>query len=224
MAGIRPRELDRSARRDLAALLRRAELTFAGVDAFVPPEHLLKADMVDRAVSSILGAIDLAADLAALASGSIVTRMPGSGVPACVGVTLHEKTPADVLHSLADHATGRSVRIANHAWPIPEAGPSDAVIGIGLDPATAMASGADPVALAARLGKRVASARLSDVPSSFGAGGGRVVPGDGKLDVMEYLVTLATSGYTGHAVLDLRHLPRPAEAIKLVQERAITGM
>ena len=39
-----------------------------------------------------------------------------------------------------------------------------------------------------------------------------------------FLVTLATSGYTGHAVLDLRQLPQPAEAVRRVRERAAVGL
>ncbi len=228
MAGIRPRELDRSGRRDLAALLRRSELALAGVDVFVPPEHLIKPDTVDRAVSSILGAIDLAADLAALAAGSVVTRTPVVGAPASVSLALHPKAPPDVVRSIADHAAGRSVRIADHAWPIPEAAftaDESAAIGVGLDPATILSGGGDPLALAAKLGRRIAGARLSDVPSSLGAmgGSGRATPGRGRLDLVAYLVTLTTVGYQGHAILDLSGLKHPAEAIKDVQAAAIGG-
>ncbi len=229
MPGIRPRELDRSGRRDLAALLRRSELAFAGVDVFVPPEHLIKPDTVDRAVSSILGAIDLAADLAALAAGSVVTRPPSGGTPANVSVSLHAKTPPDVVHALSDHAAGRSVRVADHARPPSDAAfvaDESAAIGVGLDPASVLASGGDVVALAARLGRRTVSARLSDVPSSLGAvgGTGRVIPGTGRLDVGAYLVTLATVGYSGHAILDLSGLRQPAQAITSVRAIAVRGV
>ncbi len=225
MSGIRPRELDRSGRRDLAALLRRSELAFAGVDVFVPPEHLIKPETVDRAVSSVLGAIDLAADLASLAAGSVVARSPVVGAAASVSVSLHAKTPPDVVRSIADHAAGRSVRIADHAWPIPDAvfgADENAAIGVGLDPATALSGGTDPIALAARLGRRTASARVSDVPSSFGAmgGSGRVTPGTGRLDLVAYLATLTTVGYQGHAILDLSGLKQPEEAIKALQVSA----
>jgi sugar phosphate isomerase/epimerase len=222
MSGIRPRELDRSGRRDLASLLRRGELTYGGVDVFVPPEHLIKADMVDRAMASILGAIDLAADVAALAAGAVASRATRSANSASVGLAIHEKTPPDVVRTIADHAEARGVRIANHAWPIVEVSGSDpdAAIGIGLDSAVALAASADPVGLAARLGRRLACARVGDV----GAGGERVMPGKGRLDVGAYLVTLATCGYSGPAVLDMRGLKHPAEAMRAVSAAAAGGV
>jgi sugar phosphate isomerase/epimerase len=220
MSGIRPRELDRSGRRDLASLLRRNELRFGGVDVFVPPEHLVKADTVDRAMSSILGAIDLAADLAGLASGSVAARTPasggGAGVAATISLALSDKATPDVVRSIADHAEGRGVRIANHAWPIVEKGNAEPAIGIGLDAAVALAAGSDPVMLAARLGARVVSVRIGDV----GATGERAPPGRGRLDVPALLATLASTGHAGSAVLDLRGLKAPAEVIALVGRQA----
>lgn len=215
MAGVRPRELDRSGRRDLASLLRRVELVCTGVDVFVPPEHFASPQHADRAVSSVLGAIEMAADLAALSSGSIVTRL--SRAAGAVSLTLPDKTPPDVLAAIAAHASTCGVSVANFAWPIAEES-GDGTIGVGLDPATAMAAGEDPIALAARLGKRLAGARLSDLAKGVGAG--RVAPGEGRLDVGAYMVTLATTGYTGAAVLDLHGLRTPGRAIADVVERA----
>src|SRR5690606_35381914 len=61
--GLRPRELDQSARRDLLATLRRRERSPAGVDLWIPPEHFADAAQVDRAVAAAIAAIELAADL-----------------------------------------------------------------------------------------------------------------------------------------------------------------
>lgn len=212
-AGIRPRELDRSGRRDLGALLRRTELIFAGVDLFIPPEHFAKPDAADRAVSAVLGAIDLAADLSQLAVGAIVTRLI-SNSPSSVSVVLPTTLAPDMLAAMTDHATSRGVRLANHAWPIQDApAGSDHPVGIGLDPATAFASGADPVSIAAQLGRRLACARLSDLAGANTIGAGRVVPGNGRLDLNAYLATLSTIGYESHVVLDLTGLRDPAQAI-----------
>jgi sugar phosphate isomerase/epimerase len=222
--GIRPRELDRSGRRDLAALLRRSELAFAGIDMFIPPEHLSRPETAERAMSSVLAAIDLAADLGALSAGSVVTRGTNT-TPPSVSVVLPEKLPEDVRRTIGDHAMSRGVRVADHAWPIIEgpagAGPHE--IGAGVDPATALAAGVDPVGLAAKLGTRLACARLSDVPKGVGAGGGCVAPGSGRLDVMAYLVTLSTTGYAGHAVLDMHGLRGPGNIVREVMERAVGG-
>lgn len=61
--GFRPRQLDHSARRDLASAIRRAELSLAGVDCFVPTEHLEDAATRDRAASAILAAVELAGQI-----------------------------------------------------------------------------------------------------------------------------------------------------------------
>src|SRR5262245_10456016 len=68
-AGLRARELDRSARRDLAATLKRAEVGFSGVDLFVPPEHFGAMAHQDRAVSAVVGAVELAAEISGLIGG-----------------------------------------------------------------------------------------------------------------------------------------------------------
>lgn len=212
-AGIRPRELDRSGRRDLGALLRRTELTFAGVDLFIPPEHFGKPDAADRAVSAVLGAIDLAADLSQLAIGAIVTRLISSS-PSSVSVVFPPTLAPDMLSAITDHAISRGVLLANHAWPIQDASPgSDQPVGIGLDPVTAFASGADPVSIVANLGKRLICARLNDLAGAGTIGASRVVPGTGRLDLNAYLITLSTIGYNAHVALDLTGLRDPAQAI-----------
>lgn len=72
---IRPRDLGRSARRDLAAAIRRSELEWKGVDVFVPTAHLASREHSDRAVAAIVGAIELASELSTLqiGSGAVVT-------------------------------------------------------------------------------------------------------------------------------------------------------
>ena len=55
--GLRPRELDKSARRDLLATLRRREMSPAGVDLWIPPDHFLASATVDRAAEAVVEAI-----------------------------------------------------------------------------------------------------------------------------------------------------------------------
>ena len=57
--GLRPRELDRSGRRDLAGRLRRLALVAAGVDLWIPRAQLLDPARVDRAVGTMLDAVGL---------------------------------------------------------------------------------------------------------------------------------------------------------------------
>lgn len=231
--GMRARELDRSARRDIGALLRRAELQFTGLDLWLPGEHLLEAAHVDRAVAAIAGAIGLAAELAPLAGGT--GRL--------VSLTLPARLGGDVLHQIGTEADLHGVRIADHAWPpgphlpprqatvsppgpapvhaaphgnappipaapaavaAPPASPAwPPMIGVGLDPAAVALAGESIAAAAARTADRLLSARLCDLSSA-----GRVLPGsaDGRLDLLAYRVSLSLAPAATPVVIDLRGL------------------
>lgn len=209
---LRPRTLDRSARRGLAATLRRASLECAGADLWIPPEHFTDARHVDRAVDAVAHAAGLIAELAPL--------LPTSRV---VSLLLPAETPPGVRRGLAAAAEASGVVLADHAVPSPPAdaakapgivaGPAlDAgpAFGLGLDPAALLFAGVDPVALAARVAP--AAARLSDAGLN-----GRVTPGEpgGRLDVTAYLITLALAPHLRSVVVDLRGLrdqPAAAEA------------
>lgn len=192
---LRPRDLDRSARRDLAALLRRLELTCSGVDLLIPAEHFADPQRSDRAASATADAIDFAADMASLAGGaaarpSLSLALPAEGAEGAVG-------------ALVDRADRRSTALADLTWPPREAAPdASSPLRIGLDPAALLLAGADPALEAARLAPRLASARLSDISAA-----GRVPPGRGRLDVLAYGASLVATGYGGFLVLDLRAVP-----------------
>ena len=201
--GIRPRELDRSGRRELAALLRRSDTACAGLDLWIPPEHFNDPARGDRAVEAVVGAVELAWELGGLAAGG--KRSTGQAQAPAVCLTLPAECPATVLAALESAASRCGVRIADHAWPITTRAGSTMWIGVGIDPAAVLSAGEDPAALAARLGNRVAAGRLSDTAAA-GATAGRTAPGggQGRLDVLAYGVALAAAGYRGWAVLDLR--------------------
>lgn len=218
-AGVRPRELDRSGRRDLAALLRRCELSCSGLDLFIPPEHLVQVDKVDRAVSAVVEALDMAAELSTLASGAVVTRISSGVVPVCL--VLPSEATASVRRTLADHAERRGGRIADHAWPLHEGVAGDGRgIAVGLDPATILLAQQDPAQVAAQLGERIAAARLTDVARGIGAT--RVAPGSpsGRLDVLAYLVAIATGSKIPLVALDLRGVRGQADAVKTALDAA----
>ena len=191
-ADCRPRDLGRSARRDLAAVIRRLEMVCSGVDLFVPPAHLLATEHADRAVGAMMAAIEFAGDMAGLLEG---------------GATLSVELPqadeaAAVVRQLMKHADARGVRLADHAWPAKWGMEGDlrtAPIGVGLDPAAVLLAGDDASTEPARLGPRLAAVRVSDLAAS-----GRVEPGTGRLDLLVYGVSVMTSGYPGHGVVDLR--------------------
>jgi sugar phosphate isomerase/epimerase len=185
-AGLRPRELDRSARRDLAAILRRSCLVFTGLDLWIPPEHLRNPAKSERALEAILGAAELAADL--------VRHQAGPALPS-VSLVFPGDAPPDIARAVASAAARAGVRIADHA--IEPSGQEG--FHRGVDPAALLQANQDPGAVAARAGLALASARFSDASLA-----GRVKPGAGRLDVTAYLASLSVAGYTRPLVLDAR--------------------
>lgn len=209
--GLRPRDLGRSARRDLAALLRRHELLLSGLDLWIPAEHFVDNARVDRAVMAVAAACELVADLDA------VYRV--------VSLALDTATPGDVLAQLAASADRFGVRLADHTaghtaatsntLPIPADRPH--AIAVGLDPAACFIAGVDPLAHAlarsTNTARRLASARLSDLSAM-----GRCIPASeaGRLDLTLYAATLTTADYTQPVIIDLRGLPDVRDAARRI--------
>jgi sugar phosphate isomerase/epimerase len=186
--GLRPRELDQSARRDLMATLRRRELRLAGLDCWIPPGHLREPTQQDRAVHALLAAIELAADLG------------------CCPVSVHlpEQCPDEVLQALVAATHHRGVQLADHH--VPPASSSE--LGVGIDPAAWLAGGADPVAGVLEAPAPPVSARLVDLLRT----GVRGPVGDqheGQLDVVAYRVALSVRGYRRPVVADARQWSDP---------------
>ncbi len=210
----RPRDLGRSARRDLGSVLRRLELQVSGVDLFIPPQHLTDPANADRAVSAVLEAIDFAAELVELTGGrrTVCLELP----------TAEELSGSGAVGSLADRASSRAVRLADHRWPPTwgkDADPDSSPLAVGIDPGALMPGGIDPPSQVSGLGKRLASARLSDADAA-----GRTELGRGRLDVLAYTVALLTAGYGGFGIIDLRTLPDPARAVRAVIDRVTPGL
>jgi len=205
----RPRDLGRSARRDLASVLRRLELQVSGVDLFISPQHLTDPANADRAATALLDAVDFTAEIVELAGGRPIL---GVELP-----TSAELAGSGVVQSIADRAATRSVRLADHRWPPTwgkDADPDASPLAVGLDPAALLPAGLDPAAEITRLGRRLALLRLSDADAA-----GRTVVGQGRLDVLALAIALVTIGYGGHAVIDLRTLPDPAQAVRRAIDR-----
>lgn len=200
-ATMRPRELDRSARRDIAALLRRHALHFSGLDLWIPVSHFTDPAQIDRAASAILAAAELAADLAAL------TSCPDAAV---VSLALDAKATDDLVQRLRSASERVGTTLADHAWPPRKASSPAASLEPGLDPATLILARSDPALEVARLPSAPASARLSDANAM-----GRTDPREGgRLDALAYTAALATRGYSRPLVIDLRGLRDPERAAK----------
>jgi sugar phosphate isomerase/epimerase len=190
--GTRPRELDRSGRRDLAALLRRLELTCTGLDLWIPEQHFTDAGHTDRAVTAASQALEMAVEFGGVVSGA---------VPVEAG---------DAIAALSVVGDTHGVVFADHSWPATASlAPSWR---FGLDPARVLLAGDDPVNAAFTNAPR--HARLCDIASE-----GRVAPGAGGLDVQAYAAALATAAPGTPVVLDLRAIRDPQLVVRDAQER-----
>ena len=201
LPGLRPRELDRRARRDLSALLTRHALTLAGLDLFVPRRHYLDDAQADRAMAATFAAIELAADLGRC---PLSLALPVDGLE------------AQARHEIVAAADAHGVRLAVHAedqmsglvdWVKTE---DVSTLGAGIDPAALLALGAGPVGVIQQRNDALAVTRLSDYESGEKT---RCAVGRGDLDVAGYRIgcDLAATR-VGPMVLDLRGLSDPLAA------------
>jgi len=201
--GLRPRELDGSARRDLLATLRRTELLGAGIDCWIPAEHYRDAAQLDRAVNATRAAIELAADLGRLPVSLNLPRaapMTADGDP---DGSHDDSSIIEAIDALATHAERFGIALADHTHPPLAVPRGSAAVGIGIDPAAIIARGESPARAVAAAGERIISARLCDLLRS----GMRGPPGDaddGQLDVMAYRAALSVVGYARPVIVDAR--------------------
>lgn len=216
LPGIRPRELDRRARKDLLALIARSNCRVAGLDLFIPRRDFTDPARIDRAMSAALAAVELAADL-----GKVALSL---GLPVKSMAEESRKT-------LVEAAEGRGVRLAVHAedqlddllaWV---ASVDLRCLGVGLDPAALLALGSDPVACVHRVAtaRALVAARLDDFealgPSEsadLARAGERRALGEGDLDLTVYRLGLELA-HLPFAVLDLRGVDPPIAMSKALR-------
>ena len=192
---MRGRELDRSARRDVAAILKRNGLGFSGIDLWVPAQHFEDPGKVDRALEAVADACGLAAELARLVEASKV----------CVSVTLPEKPSASLVDAVVRPALSAGVRIADHNRREREL---PVVLAMGFDPSPYLMSGKDPLDAATYLIQGVIDARLTDATKL-----GRCAVGHGDLDVTAYKGLLETLGVMPFVTVDVRQMPLAEKAV-----------
>lgn len=208
MAGIRPRELTRSARRDLASLIKRVGLSLSGIDLWIPPSHLVEPANQQRAIDAAIGACELAAELRAIA---------GEGTPGLAGfgvsMGLHEETPPAAIDAIGAAATRCGVVVLDHAWPA-RAVQSEGPIRVGIDPAVLIGAGASVGRAALTMSPAPAAFRLSDFSAI-----GRVAAGEGSLDLANYDIAITTLKWSGAVTLDLRGIPDAGAVIERVLQR-----
>lgn len=207
---VRPRVLDRSGRRDLAATLRRGGLRCSGLDLFIPPAHFQDASRRERATQAVVQALELAADLASLAGED----------PAGVGVSveLPPEIPAEIATLWRDVCEERGVGLINYSWPIPQDQPWRA----GIDPAALLLQGLSPDQALIKAVGNLGGVRLSDSDGSQ-----RVALGEGRLDVRAYAAALAAAADQCWPVVDLRglrELDHAAAAARAAWNGALPGL
>lgn len=198
VASMRPRELSRSARRDIASILRRYELELSGIDLWIPPEHFLQASTSERAMDAACQALEMAGELATLVSGR---SRP------IVSVALPESLSDHARATLAAAASHHGSTLADHAI-MHSTGDLTPGIGIGIDPVFYLTDGQSPAKAITRAGEELASVRLCDT----NAMGRCVVAGSGsKLDLTGYAGAMIVSDQEW-ITLDVRGLDDPMTA------------
>lgn len=202
LPGLRARELDRSARREVAAILRREGLGLSGIDLWIPPAHFSQSQHVDRATEAVREACSLAADVA---------RLLGSTQP-LVCIELPADARDGVLDAIATAASSAGTLVADFGQLVQSLTPAVPVggpIGLGFDPAADLLAGRDPTVTLAALGRRVITARLTDAQNF-----GRCTVGLGRLDIAAFKATLAVATSARSVTLDLRGVSVGLNALK----------
>lgn len=176
---LRARELGRSARRDVGAMLRRTELELSGIDLWIPAEHYVDADKSERAMETLQQTVVLATELARLAGGRsrpmVSVTLPG---------TLSQTDRVSINHLGERHGA----LIGDHSPDAPESLGSDiAGLVVAVDPASCLMGGVTPEQRVHASG----ALRLTDANTN-----GRCVVGSpgGRLDLTAYAAACLTSG------------------------------
>ena len=207
----RARDLGRSARRDLGAMLRRTELEMVGIDLFIPPEHYADSARCERAMETVQQTAMLAVELA---------RLVGGRSRPVVSLTLPASLPEHERASLTAVFEKYGAVGADHTPATPEAPTPGVWLAPGVDPAAHLLAGQDPVAAAARPG--LAALRLS----ALNATGRCPVNAEGaRPDATAYAAAVLTSGQRW-ITADTRGCAEPAKAVHAAIEtwRGVTAL
>ncbi|GDY04785.1 hypothetical protein LBMAG50_09260 [Phycisphaerae bacterium] len=182
--GLRPRELDIGARRDVAATLRRQELVASGIDCFIPIERFEQLDAVERAMTALFESIAFA---------EFLGRVP---------VSVFMPTDAALVTTICQEATRRGVLLADFTRPV-----GCSACGIGIDPSTIVMERKNPAQEISAAGTRLVAARVNDIDQV----GQRGPIGTGRVDAMSYRVALEVCGFQHLPVIDCRSWRQPVE-------------
>lgn len=223
--GIRARQLDSSGRRAVAALLRRVDVRFRGIDLWIPAADFEDAATSSRAIDAACGAIELCADLHRLSGEQSIAPAVNLVLPridAAAGASPNSIASA-ARSAITDAAARVGARIADFGPAARELVlDADGPLGAGVDPFALLTAGQDPVAMLAALKAPLHGARdrapatLSRAARSAGV----------RFDPLAYRAALSTRAVTTDApdepvsaaigpplVMDLRNEERPQQAL-----------
>jgi hypothetical protein len=195
----RARDLGRSARRDLGAMLRRTEVELAGIDLFIPPEHYADPARCERAFETVQQTAMLAVELARLVGGR---SRPLVSITLPASLAAHEREGLTAMFEKygaigADHTPGTEGVGSHSHW-----------LGTGVDPAACFLAGVDPAKIAT--GPGVTALRLSNLNAT---GRCPVNAEGGRLDLLAYTAATLTSDLRW-MVADTRGCAEPVRAAK----------
>ncbi len=211
-AGFRGRELGRSARRDLAASLRRRELELAGIDLWIPADHFADPEHVQRAMETVVQTAELAGELSVLVGGRSL---------ACVSVMTAASIDGQLHAAMGEEAARFGAVVVDHRVDLGEAAlAGGAGIAAGVDPAAVLFDGKDPAQAVHQVGAQLGGARLDDVNAM-----GRCPVGveGARLDLDGYKASLMI-GALAWVTVDLRQLPSSARSFAIARQAWDSGL
>lgn len=201
--GMRPRDLDASARRGLALQLKQLGLQAAGLDLWIPPAHFADSAFIDRAIDAVASAAELAA---ALGRCPISLSLPES-------TTETHNAIIEVKGALSSLSAKHGVRVADHGLDgLKSTDAAESVLFIGIDPPALIAAGEDVTKAIATHASRVACARVVDLLRS-GLRGPVGEPGESRLDIVAFAAALSVAGFHGSLVADARQWSDPERGL-----------
>ncbi len=205
--GMRPRDLDSSSRRGLAAHLRRLGSACSGIDLFIPSQHFAQTASVDRAIDAVTQAVSLS---------TVLGRCP-------VSLSLPQETPEiattlrEAREAIESIASKEGVRLADHGVGATCAS-AGATIGVGIDPPAQLSAGINPVDAVAKAGSALLSARVCDLLAT-GMRGPAGETHEARLDLTAYAAALAVIPLTSSPVADARQWTDPAGGLEAMLKR-----
>lgn len=219
---LAPSQLSSSGRRHLARFVNGQGLRLGALVADMPGLHLADSRTVDERVERTLRIIDLAKDMdvpvVTAATGALTHSEEGAPLPCAL----------EALGRIGEFADTRGIRYAIR--PLLDAGDRladflDALgcpsIGLGLDPAAMVMTGANPLASIERLMTRITLLHARDATAGrlsraddYARLGHETQLGEGEVDLLGLFAALRDSEYRGAYILRRTDSKTPTEDLQ----------